>query len=85
MIVNALGLIPHYGLYARGQDRPIIFSHLAALGRFVAVTGLLSKSHAALAVPIGLNLSFLVILIWKSTAYLVVEFRHTGAGAALIP
>jgi len=85
MIVNALGLIPHYGLYARGHDRPIILSHLAALGTFVVVTWPLSASHAALAVPIGLNLAFLVILTWKSTAYLVVEFRHIGAGAALTP
>lgn len=75
MVVNALGLIPHYGLYARSQDRPIILSHLAALGAFVVVTGLLSASHAALAVPIGLNLSFLVTLIWKSTAYFLMEFR----------
>lgn len=81
MIVNALGLIPHYGLYAQGRDRPIILSHVAALGTFVAVTGLLSASHGALAVPIGLNLSFFVILIWKSTAYLVIEFRRTYAGA----
>jgi len=80
MIVNALGLIPHYGLYARGRDRPIILSHLAALGTFVAVTWLLSASHATLAVPIGLNMAFLAILIWKSTAYLAVEFRGPGAG-----
>ncbi|MBC7180623.1 MAG: hypothetical protein H5U14_11140 [Roseovarius sp.] len=85
MIVNAIGLIPHYGLYARGRDKPIILSHLAALGAFVAATWLLSASHAALAVPIGLNVAFVVILIWKTAAYLVMEFRRTGAGVILTP
>ncbi len=85
MIVNAIGLIPHYGLYARGRDKPIILSHLAALGAFVAATWLLSASHATLAVPIGLNVAFVVILIWKTAAYLVMEFRRTGAGVILTP
>ncbi len=82
MIVNALGLIPHYGLYAQGQDRQIIFSHIAALAIFISATWFLSTSHALLAVPIGLNLSFFVILIWKTTAYLKMEFRRTEVGTA---
>lgn len=73
MIVNALGLVPHYGLYARGQDKPIIYSHLAALVAFVSATAVLGAVLAELAVPVGLNLAFLVILIWKTTAYLMLD------------
>lgn len=76
MIVNALGLVPHYGLYALGQDKPIIYSHLAALVTFVSVTAVLSGMFAELAVPIGLNLAFFVILAWKTTAYLMLDKRQ---------
>jgi O-antigen/teichoic acid export membrane protein len=68
-IINAVGLTPHYALYARGADKPIIYSHLAALPVFVLATWAFSKTYAALAVPIGLNIAFVVILVWKSAAY----------------
>jgi len=83
MILSALSMIPHYGLYAKGQDKPIICSHLVALGTFVAVTWLLSVSYAMLAVPIGLNMAFFVILIWKSTAYIALEFYGKSACVAV--
>lgn len=68
-IINAIGMSPHYALYARSRDKPIIYSHLAALPAFILTTWAFSKSHSALAVPIGLNISFAVILVWKSIAY----------------
>lgn len=68
-IINAIGMSPHYALYARGRDKPIIYSHLAALPVFILTTWAFSKTHSALAVPIGLNISFAVILAWKSIAY----------------
>lgn len=69
IVLNALSLVPHYALYARGQDKPIIQSHLAALVVFVISTWALSTHVAVLAIPIGLAFSFLVILTWKSLAY----------------
>lgn len=70
MIVNAVGMVPHYALYARGYDRPIIHSHIAALIVFLLATWALSANFSAMAVPIGLNFSFAVILAWKGTAYM---------------
>lgn len=69
IVLNALSLVPHYALYARGQDKPIIHSHLAALVVFVISTLALSAHVSVLAIPIGLAFSFLVILTWKSLAY----------------
>lgn len=69
MIVNAIGMVPHYALYARGHDRPIIHSHIAALIFFVLVTWALSTHFSVMAIPIGLNFSFAVILAWKGIVY----------------
>ena len=68
-VINAASMAPHYALYARGYDKPIIYSHLAALPAFILATWAFSKTHAALAVPIGLNIAFAVILVWKTIAY----------------
>lgn len=70
MIVNAVSMVPHYALYARGRDRPIIHSHIAALIVFVLATLALSTHFSAMAVPIGMNFSFAVILAWKTIAYM---------------
>jgi O-antigen/teichoic acid export membrane protein len=68
-IINATSMSPHYALYARGCDKPIIYSHLAALPIFALTTLAFSKSYSSLAVPIGLNAAFSVILVWKYLAY----------------
>jgi O-antigen/teichoic acid export membrane protein len=68
-VLNALGMVPHYGLYACGRDRPIIRSHIAALPAFALSVWLLSGRYNVLAVPIGLNISFALILLWKTAAY----------------
>ncbi len=70
MIVSAISMVPHYALYARGHDRPIIHSHIAALIIFVLVTCALSTHFSTMAVPIGLNFSFAIILVWKGIAYM---------------
>lgn len=70
MIVNAISMVPHYALYARGYDRPIIHSHIAALIAFLLVTWMLSTDFSVIAIPIGLNFSFVVILLWKGIAYI---------------
>lgn len=67
--LNALSMVPHFGLYAQGRDKPIIYSHGASLVFFVASTWLLSDRFGPLAVLLGVNLAFALILIWKSLAY----------------
>lgn len=69
----ALSMIPHYGLYARGQDRPIVHSHLAAIVVFVAAAGLAARFSSALAVPLGLAAAFLLIFVWKVIAFRAVQ------------
>lgn len=72
MIANAVGMVPHYGLYAKGLDKPIIYSHIAGLVAFVVATWGLSGYLGHIAVPVGVLLSFVVILVWKSIAYLYI-------------
>lgn len=68
-VVNAIGLIPHYALYADGRDKVIILSHILALFVFLGAVFLLKSTSLALAVPQGLLIAFLFILIFKSIAY----------------
>ena len=58
-IVYSLGMVPHYGLYACGADRSIMFSHVSALLMFVAMVALLSRFWPLYAVPWALAGSFL--------------------------
>lgn len=69
MAFNVLSMVPHYALYASGQDRPIICSHIGGLAVFVLTVWALSDTRGALAVPLGLNVAFAFILLWKSFAY----------------
>ena len=69
MALNALSMVPHFGLYAQGQDRHIIYSHIGALLVFVLSVWGLSHTYAALAVPVGLNIAYAFILLWKTAAY----------------
>ncbi|MBC9251086.1 hypothetical protein A9179_12445 [Pseudomonas alcaligenes] len=66
----ALGMIPHYALYSCGADRAIIYSQVAGLLVFVVATTLCSLFFVQLAVPLGLCAAFLLILLWKSWAFL---------------
>lgn len=79
MVLNALSMIPHYALYASGQDKHIIYSHTTALFVFVASVWLLGSSIGALAVPLGLNAAFGFILAWKAVAYWLTIARFATA------
>lgn len=70
MTLNALALVPHFALYARGVDKPIIYSHLAAPLTFILLTWTFSATYSALAVLIGLNMAFFLIFLWKTYAYM---------------
>jgi O-antigen/teichoic acid export membrane protein len=68
-LLYAVGMVPHFALYAQGQDRPIIHSHIASLICFIPTTWLASIHWPDLAVPLGMCTAFALILIWKSWAY----------------
>lgn len=68
-VLSAVSMVPHYALYARGADRVIIFSHVTALPIFVILTWLISRSHAELAVPVAMSMTFAFVLAWKATVY----------------
>lgn len=70
MIINALGMIPHYALYAQGKDRPIIVSHILSMFVFVAATSLFIRFQPLTAIPMGMSAAFAFILLWKSVCYL---------------
>ncbi|MBJ2348606.1 MULTISPECIES: lipopolysaccharide biosynthesis protein [Pseudomonas] len=68
-VLYALGMVPHYGLYAQGRDRPIIHSHIASLLIFVLATWIFAQYRPQLAVPLGLCISFFFILCWKAWSF----------------
>ncbi|WP_273426599.1 hypothetical protein [Marinobacter sp.] len=61
-----VGMIPHYGLYARGKDKALIVAHIAGFVVFLASTAALAPVTGELAVPYGLSAAFLFMLAWKS-------------------
>jgi len=70
MVINAFSMVPHFALYSQGKDKPIIYSHVAALLAFVASVLAFQTSWPLLAVPIALNVSFAVILAIKTVSYI---------------
>lgn len=66
----ALSMIPHYGLYARRHDRPILISHLLALTAFAGVGLLLVPLLGPRAIPGAMIASSAALLIYKTYAYL---------------
>ncbi|MCA0978735.1 hypothetical protein LCM19_10200 [Qipengyuania flava] len=74
IIVYSLAMVPHYGLYAMGRDKPIIASHVAGLVVFIIGTLAFTHVSRAYAVPMGVLLGMFVVLIWKSGAYLKILF-----------
>ena len=70
MLIYSMGMIPHYALYAQGLDRPIIHSHIASLLIFIPATWLMSQYWPLQAVPAGLCIAFLSILLWKCLAFI---------------
>lgn len=60
---NALGLVPHYALYAQGKDKAIILSHVMALAVFIGSAFMLSQNSGSVAVPQALTIAFFCIFI----------------------
>ena len=68
-VLYAVSMIPHYGLYAQGRDRPIIHSHIASFIVFTLAVWCFAQYWPQLAVPLGLCVSFFFILGWKSWSF----------------
>lgn len=68
-VVNALSLIPHYGLYAQRIDKPIVHSQLLSILIFVLSTMVISSFNSYVAVPVGLLLAQFFVLVWKTYFY----------------
>lgn len=79
--IYGVSMIPHVGLYARGQDRVIIFSQLAALVSFVVIASA-GSGLGIVIVPFALIGAFSVLLAWKGIAFWMAR-RQILAGAAL--
>jgi len=75
-VLYAVGMVPHYALYAQGHDRPIIQSHIASLLIFIPATWLFSLYSTLLAVPLGLSAAFTLILLWKSWFFFQLTPTH---------
>lgn len=82
MSLNAIGLVPHYGLYGAGHDKPIIYSHLAALPVFAIAAYTLGHFQPTLAIPIALLTAFAFILVWKAGAYLRMVLDRSKADSS---
>ena len=67
--LSGISMIPHYGLYARRKDRPIIFSHLASLPIFFLASFALIPLLDIAAVPAAMALAFLFLLLAKLAAF----------------
>ena len=67
--LSGISMIPHYGLYARRKDRPIIFSHLASLPIFFLASFALIPLLGIAAVPAAMALAFLFLLLAKHFAF----------------
>lgn len=70
MTLNSVSMVPHYGLYALGLNKPRIYSHIFGFFVFIFTTWFFVYSYQSFAIAIGLNAAFAAILIWKSVAYL---------------
>jgi len=57
-VVYSVGMIPHYGLYARGADRGIVVAHVTSLLVFAIVTALLANVWPLYAIAYGLIAAF---------------------------
>jgi O-antigen/teichoic acid export membrane protein len=67
----ALSMVPHYALYAQGRDWNIISSHIGAFLIFIPLSWGISQFNTILAIPVALCITFAIVLLWKSLAYMV--------------
>ncbi|MFG6535311.1 lipopolysaccharide biosynthesis protein [Sulfitobacter sp. 1A16787] len=57
-VIYALGMVAHYGLYAHGADKSILFAHISSLLVFFTAVTLLANLLPFEATAVALNLGF---------------------------
>lgn len=67
--LQALGMIPHYGLYAMRQDRLILISHAAGLVAFLPAAVILANNWSVTGIPAAVAAAFGCVLIVNLSAY----------------
>lgn len=67
--LSGISMIPHYGLYARRKDRPIILNHLLSLPIFVIAAFALMPLLQIAAIPAAMAAAFLFLLVTKAIAF----------------
>lgn len=70
-IIYAIGHIPHYALYAMGQDRSIVISHMAACFLFIILGAALAPRLQMLGVSIALLVSMACLGAIKQWKFIV--------------
>ncbi|MCF5910119.1 hypothetical protein K3H35_15155 [Aeromonas veronii] len=76
-ILQALSYIPHYGLYARGFDKPIIFINIGGFFMFLIVAFAFLNVSETYAIPISLCITYSFILLAKTFFYYSLPMKNT--------
>ncbi|VVE49626.1 hypothetical protein PAQ31011_04624 [Pandoraea aquatica] len=78
MFVFGVSHIPHLGLYARGLDRVLLWSQIAAMLAFAAVAVPAGQVWGVVAVPVALCFAYTTLLLWKTVCYRLMlrEFKN---------
>jgi hypothetical protein len=69
-VIYAAGMVPHYGLYAKSNDKAIMFSHVSSFAVFAIFVLILYPYTTFYAVPFSLLLSFVWMGLFKQVAYM---------------
>lgn len=78
-VIYAIGMVPHYGLYAHGADKTILFAHVSSLGIFVIGLTLTSSYYPLEATAYALFAAF----AWMG-GYKFVRYRMIAQNAELL-
>jgi len=73
---QALGMIPHYGLYAMHRDRWILLAHAGGLAVFLVAAAVLGPAWPVFGVPTAVAVGFAGVFLVKLLAY-GYHYRHT--------
>lgn len=65
MFIQSLSFVPHYGLYAKKIDRPIVHSGVLSFCFFVFFCWTLSYISTLYAIPFAFILTYLFVFLWK--------------------
>lgn len=80
ILLYAMSMVPHYGLYAMSRDKHIIISHIIALLTFLMFAALFTQMVPVYGVPLALCSAFAIMLVHKSIAYVSLKAKQSWAG-----